>query len=196
MNNIDIHLHLSPIDVIGKESRLSYDDLVKKYKEVVTSVSDIGTKKGLVIILDTNFLSNPECVRFVTDNSDLFVNFPLCLTFDFRDSFSFKLLKKAKELGVKAIKFHPLKQRIAEKDYELAGAFAMEAEKLGLFVVVDCAYGTKHLYDYTGIKLAGYFSKKISVPIVIAHAGGLRVLDAMLIASDTNNIYIDILKFI
>lgn len=186
-----MHIHVFPKPILENEGDWSYKKLTKNFSLVFKNVKDASTKRGLIIILDTNFLKNKKAVRFLEQNRRWFHDFPLCFMFDFRDKDQLALIKKSKELGGKAIKFHPYLQKISEKDFLAVEQFAKIADKLALCVVIDCSYGTRNIYDYTGIKLAGYLADKVKVPIIMAHGGGMRVFDAMLVAMDSKNIFLD-----
>ena len=192
MNNIDLHLHIAPKEIVCKEGDLSFDELKKSFGNLLDNIKNNGTEQGLVIIMDVDFLKKPHALKFLKEHKDWFKVLRLCFMFDFRRPEDLKLLDTANELGAKAIKFHPYLQNIAENDYKSVEIFAEKADKLGMFIVVDCAYGTRKLYKYEGIKLSGYLSEKVSCPVIIAHAGGFRALDALMVAVDTDNIYLDI----
>jgi predicted TIM-barrel fold metal-dependent hydrolase len=60
-----------------------------------------------------------------------------------------------------------------------------------MFVMVCCSHGTRALDRHSGVRLAAYLSEQVSCPIVMSHAGGARILDAMLVAAAAPNLYLD-----
>jgi len=110
---------------------------------------------------------------------------------DFRRADAMERLSVARALGVGALKFHPYLQQIEPADYARAAVIAKAAEALGMFVMVCCAHGTRALHRYSGVQLTAYLSEQIACPIVMSHAGGARIMDAMLVAADAPNVYLD-----
>jgi predicted TIM-barrel fold metal-dependent hydrolase len=188
---IDMHLHLYSSPEVAKEGDWNSIILDKNLKSLTNSLKELSIKKGLVIILDTNFLTNKTAVAYLRNNRNKLSNLSFCLMLDFRKAYFSHLLDLAKDLKVKAIKIHPYLQKIAPKDYEKVGKLAKKASALGFILVVDCSYGTKYLYDYNGIRLCAYLSNLISTPIIMAHSGGAQALEAFSLAADTTNLYLE-----
>jgi uncharacterized protein len=94
--------------------------------------------------------------------------------------------------GVRAVMVNSYLQQIDTNDFPKAlRAFRYAAQK-GLIICIDGSYGTSQMYTYDNMKLACYIADHISnVPIVIVHAGGYRVVEAMLLALDKNNVWLD-----
>jgi len=102
-------------------------------------------------------------------------------------------LKRAKELGFWAVKFHPLQQGIERGEYPEVLRSAKMAEELGFAILIDASYGTLSLYRYSGLELAAFLAEEVkSVPIVVLHSGGYRALEALLIALSAGNVYIEL----
>lgn len=186
-----MHLHLYPSSELVGEGSWDAATLDKNLKSLSRRLNELSIEKGLAIILDENFLRNKEAVAYLRNNINKFSNLSFCLTLDFRKTDFSRLLGLAKDLKFKAIKLHPYLQKIGSKDYSRAGELAKKAAKLGMFLVVDCSYGTRYLYEYNGVKLCAYLSNLMATPIVIAHAGGVLALDALMLALDAKNIYLE-----
>lgn len=94
--------------------------------------------------------------------------------------------------GVNAVMVNSYLQQIAENDFSLVlNAFKYSSHK-GLIICIDGSYGTSKMYTYDNLKLACYIADHISKsPIVIVHAGGYRVIEAMLLAADKKNVWLD-----
>ena len=113
--------------------------------------------------------------------------------FDFRKKQELsKTFKNMKIMGVNGIKFHSYVQNIEEKDFSLAISSAIEAEKNDLFICIDASYGTTGMYKYDNLKLASQIIDEVKhVPVIILHSGGLRCFEAMLLALDNNNVFLE-----
>jgi hypothetical protein len=96
------------------------------------------------------------------------------------------------ECNVDGIKFHSYVQKISQSDFPIALAAAKAAAERGLFICIDASYGTTGLYEYDNLQLAALLIREIrSVPIIILHSGGVRCWDAMLLALDGPNVYLE-----
>ena len=94
--------------------------------------------------------------------------------------------------GVNGIKFHSYVQCIGEAVFPLVLVAAKKAALRGFFICIDASYGTTHMYDYDNLRLAALLIREIrNVPIVVLHSGGARHWDAMLLALDGPNVYLE-----
>jgi len=186
-----MHLHLFPSSQIIKEGEWSLVKLEKNLISLSQKLKNFSIQKGLVIILDTNFLKNNGLTEYLKNANKKFSNLSFCLMLDFRKPDFKNFLHLAKNLGIKAIKIHPRLQKITQNDFRRVGNFAKEAEKLGFFIVIDCTFSKKGSYKYNGIKLASYLDNLISCPIIMAHSGGALILDALNVGMNSNNLYLE-----
>jgi predicted TIM-barrel fold metal-dependent hydrolase len=94
--------------------------------------------------------------------------------------------------GVSAVMINSYLQQIKDSDFGLVlDAFEYAAKK-NLILCIDGSYGTSKMYEFDNLKLACFISDNItSVPIVIIHAGGYRLIEAMLLADDKKNVWLD-----
>lgn len=96
------------------------------------------------------------------------------------------------ECHVDGIKLHSYVQKIGESDFPVALAAAKAAAERGFFICIDASYGTTRLYDHDNLRLAALLIREIrNVPIIILHSGGARCWDAMLLALDGPNVYLE-----
>ena len=94
--------------------------------------------------------------------------------------------------GVKSIMFNSYLQHITELDFEKVLKVCQFAESNKMIICIDGSYGTTKMYLYDNMKLACFIADFIdSVPIIIIHSGGYRIIEAMLLALDKSNIYLD-----
>ena len=111
---------------------------------------------------------------------------------DFRDADPIQAVEKGMAHGFRIIKFHPYEQRISAADFPDVLKVALYAARHGLAVAIDTSYGTSKMYAYDNLKLAAYLAEFITdVPLILLHAGGLRVLEAMLLADLHANIMLE-----
>jgi len=111
---------------------------------------------------------------------------------DFRRYNVHEYLDAVKAAGVKGIMFNSYLQQIADADFTEVYKACKYAEELGLFICIDGSYGTSKMYSYDNLKLACFIADLVTkVPIVIIHSGGYRVMEAMLLAFDKKNVWID-----
>ena len=109
-----------------------------------------------------------------------------------------KDLEEANKKGVKIIKILPYDQEITRIKYNNVLEIAEYLEEKRMLMTICSTYGSKLLYDTNGIELAVFLKKKTDIPIILAHGGGPKVLDAMSLALDYEDIFLDLsfsLKF-
>ena len=111
---------------------------------------------------------------------------------DFRRADCHEYLLRAKTSGIKAIMFNSYLQQIAAHEFELVCKVCQIAEELGLIICVDGSYGTSKMFIYENMKLACYLADRITKSkIVIVHSGGYNIIQAMLLALDKTNVWLD-----
>lgn len=190
MRVIDMHLNPLARPQLERVQTASATDLAEACQKFGEQFGGLGIQRGVVVLLNPEILEGLGQERSrpvaLTDGRFSFAYAP-----DFRRADATERLSVAQELGVRALKFHPYLQRIEPADYGRAAVIAKAAEALGMFVMVCCAHGTRALHRYSGVQLTGYLSEQIACPIVMSHAGGARILDAMLVAADAPNVYLD-----
>lgn len=105
---------------------------------------------------------------------------------------SYDQLESLKFAGVSAITFHSYHQFITRSKYARYAELASWAEDLKMPVLVDGSYGTLDMYNIDNLELVAYLASIVkSIPIIIMHSGGSRVLEAMLLAESTSNLFMD-----
>jgi len=59
-------------------------------------------------------------------------------------------------------------------------------------IFLDTSYGSLGMYRYDNLKLAAFLLDEIkSVPVVLLHSGGSRILEAYLLADACPNVYLE-----
>lgn len=94
--------------------------------------------------------------------------------------------------GAKSIMVNSYLQRIADSDFDQVLKVCAYAASKGLIICIDGSYGTSKMFVYDNMKLACNIADHVSsTPIVIIHSGGFRVIQAMLLALDKTNVWLD-----
>lgn len=187
-----IDMHLNPLvhPELAQLTSVSGADLVHACRHYASAFGPLSTRRGVMVLLNPAILDDAAAdldVAAVLRTPE----FVFALAVDFRVAGAVARLELARALGVRALKFHPYIQRIEGGDFARAAEVAHAAEALGMFVMVCCAHGTRALDRHSGVRLAAHLSDHVGCPIVMSHAGGARVLDAMLAAADAPNLYLD-----
>ncbi len=111
---------------------------------------------------------------------------------DFRRSGIEHALDRLRAAGVQGVKFHSYVQKIADTDIPMAVQAARAAAERGLFICIDASYGTTWMYEHDNLKLAAAVIREVgNVPVIILHSGGARRWEAMLLALERSNVYLE-----
>jgi predicted TIM-barrel fold metal-dependent hydrolase len=101
-------------------------------------------------------------------------------------------LEKLKQAGIDAVKFHCYFQKLGEDDFPKVLALAKVAVDLGMPILIDTSYGSTEMYRYDNLRLAAFLLEEITtVPVVLLHSGGARILEAFLLADSCPNVYLE-----
>lgn len=90
-----------------------------------------------------------------------------------------------------AIVFHPYLQNIIREKWPAALLIAKEAERLRMPIFICTAIGSCKIYDIDVLPFATFIAGSVSSPVVFAHGGGVKVLEAMLVADAYPNVLLD-----
>jgi uncharacterized protein len=176
---------------LNTESKMTIDDYsicLKEYRKDFNKSftygnfmffnTEISQSKELTTVLDWIGKEYPES-RFTA-------------LFDYRLEGYKKSLENLKNNGFDAIKFHPYSQEIETKDFDNIVKISKIAESLGFRILICTSFGTSKMHKHDGIGLACSLANYISkVPLVLLHSGGIRAYEALLLAEDKRNVYLD-----
>lgn len=101
-------------------------------------------------------------------------------------------LEKAFEKGIKIIKILPYDQKITREEYSNVIEVAEFAQEKGMILTICSTYGSKLLFETSGVELTTIIKKKADIPIILAHGGGPKIFDAMSIAFEYDDIFLDL----
>lgn len=111
---------------------------------------------------------------------------------DFRNNDCLRKIENLVSLGFSGIKFHPYSQEILESDWERILEVSKVAEKNRLLIYVCTSFGTSKMHKHNGMGLACKIAENIrDTPIILLHSGGTKIYEAMLLADDQPNIYLE-----
>jgi predicted TIM-barrel fold metal-dependent hydrolase len=176
---------------IFNEQDISFYDLKISYEKNILPKTNLIDGLNIMLFNPTLFKKNhkDDFFSYVKDsvNSCFFTTL-----IDFRDKHCLKHLEIAYSLGVRGLKFHSYVQNISHDEICSILTLCKKAEELKMFIAIDTSYGTLNMYSNDNLKLATLIANKITkTPIILLHSGGLRVLEAMLLAEAQNNIYLE-----
>lgn len=183
----DFNVHL-PSSRSNHEFELEVYDISEVIK-IVNSKTRSVENLNLMLFSD-NIINSRSGLRILFDNIEK-KNISLSILANFRDPDAFYKIKYARDIGAKGIKFHSYHQKIRSQDFSCVLDVARYAENLGMFVCIDTSYGTSGMYLFDNMKLACFLSDNLSCPIILLHSGGLRIMEAMLLAEEKKNVFLE-----
>lgn len=197
MQLFDFNIHLPSIThedvnvVIADDLSLSAENLKKGFDLHYPSFKEIQGGNFLLFNPDL-FHTDIDLGSFKSSIQSNLKYSSFTALIDFRRTDLFDYLAKVRSNGVRAIMFNSYLQQISEPDFISVYKVCQFAEANNLIICIDASYGTSKMYSYDNLKLACYIADLITkVPIVLIHSGGYRILEAMLLAADKKNIYLD-----
>ena len=91
------------------------------------------------------------------------------------------------------LKLHPRRQGFSNKDFPAVEKLVTYAAGQGLPTLIDCfPYGPRALKDDSLELIAALAEAVPKASIIIAHMGGIRILEALIVARTSYTIYMDL----
>ena len=144
--------------------------------------------KGIILLnVPSIAFSNEEVLKAAQDYDGFFRVFPCP-----EAKSSLSAIQKLKKKGAQGLKLHP---RLADKTLDSPEYLSLikKAADLNIPVLIDCFPDGKNLaLGNIPEKFAALAQKIPSVRIAIGHAGGHKILDALMVAKYFKNIYLDL----
>jgi len=197
MKIFDFNIHLphqvqnATNDTISNEVTITAGQLSEVFGQLTGKIK-AGSTHANIMIFNSMIFESPAILNFTKAFQTEFPGSCLTLLADFRQAHPEDYLQKAKLLGVKFIKFHSYVQKIKDCDFETALKMAVIAQNFNMPICIDASFGTTGMYTYDNLKLAAAIAERIeNVPVVILHSGGARVFEAMLIAHEKKNVFLE-----
>lgn len=195
MKIFDFNIHLPYLQsdnvnlVIEQDMSLDLQQLQIGYEFHKNKIKNLD---GLNILLFNPNLINEKQNNFFKNIKNKYGVVKFTALIDFRQNKIFEYIDNLKLLGVNAIMFNSYLQQIKESDFLIILTICKYASEHGFIICIDGSFGTSKMYKFDNLKLACFISDSIiKTPIVIVHGGGSRIIDAMLLASDKKNIWLD-----
>jgi len=182
MKVLDSHVHLYPKPILEKEMKVSKENVNELLNQLSQKVKQNGIEKALVYILDEKVLSIDINVP---------ENLIISTTVGVHNEY-IRDLEKAFHKGIKIIKILPYDQKITRDKYSNVLEIAEFAKGRKMVLTICSTYGSKLIYDTNGVELAAFIKKKVNIPIILAHGGGPKIFDAMSLALDYEDIFLDL----
>lgn len=197
MNLVDFNIHLPPhqasnvISRIEGESALDVTGLVESVNAYAPQLKHLRGA-NFMFFNQGMFCHEVDLRPFMATVKSLCADVGITALLPFRDPGISDVLDNMSDSGVGGVKFHSYVQKIDELDFDKAVTSARLAEDRGLWICIDASFGTTGMYQYDNMKLAAVIAEAVQkVPVIILHSGGLRALEAMLLALDRPNIYLE-----
>lgn len=145
-----------------------------------------GVSHALVALFDAR-LCRPEMAPLLAGSDAL--SFTVMPPLD--DDAGPGFVREAADIGVKGVVFHPYLQDIGPGKIPVMVDLARRASDAGLLVGVCTAYGGRKIFDIDPLKAAVAVAEAVTTPVFFNHAGGARILDALLIADAFPQVYLE-----
>lgn len=198
MKTYDFNIHLPLIDkgavnsVVADEFGQDPDGLIKAVAQYEGDLSQLAG--GHFMLFNTRvFESDPDDFgRFTTAAKAIIPEVSYSALIDFRMDDVRTYVERAHAMGAVGIKFHAYHQQISDNYFQAILGVCQVAEEHNMMISIDASYGTTKMYAHDNLKLACHVADHITkVPIVLLHIGGARVFEAMLIAHEKQNVFIE-----
>lgn len=162
-------------------------DVSRRLAGVKAFLQDKGCVRFNAMIMDQRVLESPTRPEWLNDH-DTFT-----LLLDPRPQDAIAKLERAAEWGFRGIKYHPYMQDLDDSTFPAAQTVAAAAENLGLWVAIDCSYGTLKVFEQNGVRLLAAVAEMVkSTPVIALHGGGRLTLEAMSVAIAAPNVIMEL----
>ena len=162
------------------------------YNTLKEEITKSGIDGGLIIINNWQeenvFWDNYDRIQ----NGDLGFVPQVAYILDFKSEQWKDGFDKLEKYGIPyAIKLHPRISDITLSDFETISSYIKEL-KTNNIIVDNWVYGPR-IENHIGTELTIYLSEKFSEKrIIMAHSGGVRILETMLLTRPLKNVYYDL----
>lgn len=149
-----------------------------------------GVQASGVCVMDDSILERESDLEVLRE-ADASGRFWFTWMPDLRRPDAVKRVHKAAAAGFRGVSFHSYLQRIRVVDYSLVSVLAVAAEQAGLFNGFCTAYGSKRMFQYYSLPLVADLMEELKGPVFLYHAGGAKVLEAMLMCEMWPQLYLE-----
>lgn len=191
---IDTHLHI-PLREQGaeyNESEIEYwknvstIEIENKLKNVSEIIRQYNIERGIVYFLDNNWEKNKWFpINNIPEN--------LILGIEIDVNTKPENIRLLKDRNIRFVKILPYERKIFREDFKKVLNLAYEVEKNNMILTICCSYGSQYLYETNGVELTAYLvNNGIKSPIIMAHGGMIKILDAFSLMREFDNLYMDL----
>ena len=160
-------------------------DEIKSY---ISSINNNDTKY-VFPIFSSKVIKEYQFCKLLEDKRKI-NNFYFLYMPDFNKNIK-KQISLIKKIGFTGIVIHPYIQNIDNRFSDKLDALINACESEELFISVCAAYGSSKMYKYYPLQIVAYIAERFSREIIIIHGGGLKVMEALLLAESYKNIYLE-----
>ena len=194
----DFNIHLpapgaTAEDILQAEASMTVPTMVNALETIPEQLGSVTNQGNFMLFNPRLFFGDSADLAPFTERLDEIAP-GSCLTtlIDFRRPRAIEAVDRACDAGIGGIKFHPYFQQIGRSDYENVLKVALRAQRHAMFVCVCTSFGTTKMYAHDTLELAAFLADFIvDTPLVLLHSGGLRALEAMLLAEAKTNIWLE-----
>ena len=193
--DFNVHLPFSVNEdvniVIREDMRLNMNDVFKAL-ELHSAFIEPLEGANFLLFNTVLFEGMDTGKNFLEERAAINPGYCFTTLIDHRRKDLIEYMERIKAAGISCIMFNSYLQKIADADFKGVYKACKFAEENKMIICIDGSYGTSKMYEYDNLKLACFIADRVAkVPIVIIHSGGCRVLEAMLLAADKKNVWLD-----
>jgi predicted TIM-barrel fold metal-dependent hydrolase len=180
----DAHTHIYPDCAGGFWRRPSSVDAL------IAAMDDAGVAKAAVIAIAPHIPTETVC-KAVAAHADRLV--PIGSVDPHGSDALAEIDRAVQHLGVRAIKLHPRLQGIRFEDLDTLIPIANHCAKAGVPLIVCSFCGGRELFRSRTLELCHELAASSpETALVMAHAGGHRPLDALMVLKANDNVHVDL----
>jgi hypothetical protein len=182
MEIIDAHTHITPD---GRWDDTHYDASLNR---LLNEIEEAKLDKVVLLPLEP-YIHTEFIYAVCKEYPELFIGFASVEPFITKAIE--KLEKAIVKYELKGLKLHPRMQRFRPNDERLFKLYK-KAEELGIPIMFDCILNRPTLLkDQLPLLYDEVAAIIPNTPIILAHMGGFRFMDALAVANKNKNVYID-----
>ena len=189
---VDVHTHLYSEPDYSVESNLSEYDVATIAADYVERLEASPVDHAVAIVMDESLLLDEDSLGELVRKRNTSGLFSLVFLVDPLREDAEQQIERAAEAGAVGIKLHPYQQKMGDaEDFPRIARVLRTAERYDLVTIIDAAYGETRMFNYNGVRLGHAMAKVVDSPILLAHGGAVKILDAFSAAVTFDNIYLD-----
>lgn len=182
---IDAHVHILP-DPHGFGEKFD-----ASLEHLLSSLDIFSVDKAIALPI-APMSSNKFIYESCAKHPDKLIGFASC---EFKEK-KFNVtdvMNDIEEYSLKGLKLHPRMQKFGIREYERVAALVKEVASKKLPVIIDSFPYGDTLFDDDSLKIIDVLARDLpQAKLIIAHSGGIKLMEAFLIAKKRPNVYMDI----